>query len=67
MEDLLSRLINERVELCDKLEKLANFIYSENFNSVSPVQKTLLQIQYQSMVTYQYCLSERISWLTIDK
>ena len=67
MEDLLSRLINERVELCDKLEKLANFIYSENFNSVSPVQRTLLQIQYQAMVTYQYCLSERISWLTIDK
>jgi hypothetical protein len=67
MEDLLSSLINERVELCDKLEKLANFIYSENFNSVSPVQRTLLQIQYQAMVTYQYCLSERISWLTIDK
>ena len=67
MEDFLSRLINERVELCDKLEKLADFIYSENFASVSPVQRTLLQIQYQAMVTYQHCLSERISWLTIDK
>lgn len=67
MEHFLSRLTNEMVELSDKMEKLNAFIHSDNFASVSPVQRSLLDVQYQAMVTYQKCLSERIGWLTIDK
>ena len=60
MSTFLERLELEYVELKVKGEKLNEFIYSENFSKIDPLQQTLLKIQIKAMETYLECLIERI-------
>lgn len=63
MSDFLTRLKAERDDLNEKMQKLNSFIHSDKFDSVAPVQASLLKIQQQSMAAYLECLAERIIWL----
>ncbi len=64
MDEFMKRLINEREELEEKLNKLDIFIGSEKFDSIDQIQQTLLKIQSSAMETYYKCLDQRIAWLT---
>lgn len=63
MEDFKKRLIEEQVQLEDKLTKLNAFLESEKSKGVDPVQRSLLIIQAGAMYTYKECLKERLSRL----
>lgn len=60
MSTFKERLIIEKTELNEKLEKLNTFILSEKFKEIDNVQMTLLNIQVKAMETYSQCLLERI-------
>ena len=62
-DTFLTRLKKEEEELSIKLDKLDTFMYSDKFNSIPDIQKTILKIQYTAMVTYKMCLLERIEKL----
>ena len=64
MNDFIDRLIDEKQQLDVKIEKLTQFIQSENFKSIEMVQQSLLQVQLLSMETYSQCLTERLVWLS---
>lgn len=63
MEEFKKRLVTESTELDEKIEKLATFMGNEKFNQIDPIQQSLLKTQYNAMITYSVCLSERIAWL----
>ena len=63
MNDFKTRLIDEKNQLEEKLNKLDSFLVSEKVNSVDDVQKALLQVQATAMNTYLQCLKERIERL----
>lgn len=64
MSTFKTRLIEEKSQLEDKIERLESFTLSDNFKNVEDFQKSLLIVQLQSMKTYNYVLSERIKWLS---
>lgn len=63
MSDFKTRLIDEQIELEEKLNKLNDFNQSEKVNDIDPVQKDLLLVQAGAMYTYNECLKARISRL----
>lgn len=63
MSDFKTRLIDEQLELEEKLNKLNDFNQSEKANDIDPVQKDLLLVQAGAMYTYNECLKARISRL----
>ena len=63
MNDFKTRLVQEQVELKERLSKLDNFLMSEKVRDVTDVQKALLQVQATAMNTYLQCLKERIERL----
>ena len=63
MNDFKTRLIDEKNQLEEKLNKLDLFLVSEKVNSVDDIQKALLQVQATAMNTYLQCLKERIERL----
>ena len=63
MGDFKTRLILEKQELEEKLDKLDAFLTSEKLEEVEDVQKALLQVQATAMNTYLQCLKERIERL----
>ena len=63
MSDFKTRLVQEQVELEEKLNKLNDFNQSDKVNSIDPIQKGLLLIQAGAMYTYNECLKARISKL----
>ncbi|AXQ62691.1 shock protein C [Bacteroides phage PhiCrAssBcn1] len=63
MSDFKTRLVEEQVQLEEKLNKLSSFILSDNFNKIDDVQKALLQVQATAMNTYNQCLKERLERL----
>lgn len=63
MTDFKQRLLDEKSELGEKINKLNAFISSEAFQKIDPFQMSLLHIQLQAMYTYSQCLLERIIWL----
>ena len=60
MSDFKERLKEEKTDLNEKMQKLRDFIASENFKKIDNVQMTLLNIQIKAMETYSQCLLERI-------
>ena len=60
MSSFKERLIKEKAQLSEKLEKLREFISSESFQKIEADQMTLLNIQVKAMETYSQCLLERI-------
>lgn len=63
MDDFKFRLIEEQVQLEDKLNKLDRFLMSDKVNDVDDVQNALLHVQATAMNTYNQCLKERIQRL----
>lgn len=63
MSDFKSRLIEEKAQLDERLEKLQAFQSSDAFQSIAAIQQTLLNIQANAMATYSQTLLERIAWL----
>lgn len=55
------RLIQERSDLDDKLNKLLSFLMSETFEELSPIEQTLLEVQAYVMKAYSKVLAERIA------
>lgn len=65
MSDFKSRLIEEKAQLDERLNKLQTFQISDAFQNISSVQQTLLNIQANAMATYSQILLERIAWLEV--
>lgn len=63
MSTFKERLEIEKQELDEKIGKLKSFMESDKFNEVNQLQRSLLQIQAHSMLTYSQILFERIKWL----
>ena len=63
MSDFKTRLIEEKAQLEEKLDKLDAFLVSEKVKEIDDVQKALLQVQATAMNTYLQCLKERIERL----
>ena len=63
METFKTRLIDEKQQLEEKLNKLDAFLVSEKVKDVDDVQKALLFVQATAMNTYLQCLKERIERL----
>lgn len=63
MSDFKERLIEEKTQLNEKIEKLEAFTLSEKFQKIEPFQMSLLNVQLFSMKTYSQILVERIAWL----
>jgi len=64
MSDFKSRLIDEISQLREKIEKLDQFIESENFAQVGELQEGLLRVQLAAMRTYLVCLVSRFNALS---
>ena len=63
MSDFKSRLVEEKAQLDERLEKLQAFQSSDAFQNIAAVQQTLLNVQANAMATYSQVLLERIAWL----
>ena len=61
MPDFKTRLLKESAELEEKLNKLSNFLLSENKPAaITELDIELLSIQESAMKTYARCLNCRI-------
>lgn len=67
MNDFLTRLVDEQLELQSKLEKLSDFISSGKIANVDLDQQRLLKMQVSAMVLYNEILKDRILLLTNNK
>jgi len=63
MSNFKTRLIEEKTQLEEKLDKLDAFLLSEKVQEIDDVQKALLQVQATAMNTYLQCLKERLERL----
>jgi hypothetical protein len=63
MNDFKTRLVEEKAQLEEKMNKLDAFLMSEKVKDVDDVQKALLQVQATAMNTYLTCLKMRIDRL----
>jgi len=63
MSDFKTRLIEEKAQLNERIEKLEAFQKSDAFQSISPVQQSLLNVQLNAMRTYSQILVERLAWI----
>ena len=58
-ETFYDRLIHEKEELSDKVNKLKMFINSEKFKPLSERMQNLMRMQYNAMTIYCDCLVKR--------
>lgn len=58
--DIVKKIKNEKKELMEKMNKLENFILSDEYNNLSITQKDLLLSQRIAMKTYHDILFLRI-------
>ena len=60
--EVKERMINEDEQLCDKITKLASFLYNKepNKSQVDKLQIKLMKKQLVHMVKYEAVLAERI-------
>lgn len=63
MSNVLTRLIIEKEDLYDKLSKLRQFMTTEGFDLINPVQQKLLRDQLEPMTQYHRVLVARIQHL----
>lgn len=63
MSTFKDRLFEEKAQLDERGSKLDAFINGDKFNALPDAQRSLLRIQYQAMVTYGQCLTERLWWM----
>jgi len=63
MSDFKTRLLDERTELNDKIDKLTLFQTGPIFSTIDARQQALLNVQVHAMLTYSQVLDERIKLL----
>ena len=63
MNDFKSRLLEEQLQLNDKVGKLENFIIDKKFENIDEFQQIMLSLQLSAMTTYLQCLNARIKKL----
>ena len=62
MKDFVKRMVIEHKELCEKIDRLQNFVYDEKkANSVNRVDYANMCIQLNAMKTYANALECRIN------
>lgn len=61
MENFVKRLVLEKSSLQFKLDKLKQFIDSDKFKEISPLQQSLSKLQLKHMTGYSNILFDRIS------
>ena len=62
MKDFVKRMVIEHKELCEKIDRLQNFVYDEKkSNSVNKVDYANMCIQLNAMKTYANALECRIN------
>lgn len=61
------RVVEEKNELNEKLEKLRSFLDSDIYKTLDSVDKVDLKMQYNAMITYYHVLSRRILRFHEDK
>lgn len=57
--EYITRLHEELAQLCDRLDKLAEFETSDQFKQLNNYQKDLLVAQYGAMLAYRNVLNIR--------
>jgi len=60
MQPHLVRMLIEKEDLEDKINKIRKVFDSELWNDIEPQAKALLYIQHRAMQTYLECLEQRI-------
>lgn len=63
MEEFIKRIIIERQELKERIDKLRSFVLSPRLNSLSDEDARLLQLQEEVMTTYKHILDFRLNRL----
>jgi hypothetical protein len=66
MEDFKTRLLDERTDLNQKIDKLGPFINSEKYSELPVKVQDLLRVQLYAMKTYSYVLTERMILLGLE-
>jgi hypothetical protein len=61
MEAFQQRVVDEKTELSDKLDKLETFVDGKIYNSLPPAEQSRLSRQLLIMRLYEQVLSERVS------
>jgi len=61
MEAFQERVVQERINLDEKITKLNGFMRSSTFTSLDEYEQERLRRQYEAMITYSSILMERIS------
>lgn len=62
MPDYIKRMITEKEELYDKVDKCIKFITGEKFTTLDGYQKELLIKQHSAMTNYLIILNARINY-----
>ena len=60
---VLDKITKECIDLEVKFTKLNRFLWSKDFDSLSPVLKELLNEQHDGMKDYDFALADRIKYL----
>ncbi len=60
MEGFVQRMVEEILQLKQKIEKLSKFLKSQTFNELDDYQKSLLVRQYSAMCAYFEVLAARL-------
>lgn len=63
MSTFKERLMDEKVELDKKIDKLYDFTISDKFKEIEEVQQSLLVVQLQVMKSYGTILNERLNYI----
>lgn len=63
MSTFKERLMDEKVELDVKIDKLYDFTISDNFKEIEEIQQSLLIVQLQVMKSYSVILDERLIYV----
>ena len=61
MSKVQKRLSDEQLQLVERIDKLSDFIDSDNFDNIKKEQKGLMCIQLSIMEAYDTVLVERIN------
>ncbi len=65
MQDFQQRVIDEKSELDNKIDKLATFVDSDKFETLSAKDRSLLYQQLNIMINYSAILGARIAGFEI--
>ena len=60
MNEIEERVIAEKADLCEKMQKLSVFMHGKIFPTLLAVDQGLLMVQYRQMSAYSDTLGDRL-------